>query len=72
MRKNTIGVILFFAAIAVLVLLFVIPTKEGFEETLYGAKKNKPSGSKCDFDPECASNFCRPFDTPEGKRFTCV
>jgi hypothetical protein len=44
---------------------------EGFAVTLYGAEMGKQKGAKCQFDPECASNTCIPFDNKEGTRFTC-
>jgi hypothetical protein len=72
MRKNSFLSILVVGLIVVLAIHFFFPMREAFEVTLYGAKKNKPAGSKCDFDPECASDICRHFDTPEGKQFTCM
>jgi hypothetical protein len=63
------------AAIVFFVIFFVLnyifPMTEGFDVTMYGAQKNKPAGSKCQFDPECASNTCLPYTSSDGPRFTC-
>jgi hypothetical protein len=61
-------------ALIILIVLFLFgtPKLEAFDETLYGAKKNKPKGSVCQFDPECASNICLPFNSIFGQRFTCA
>lgn len=53
------------------ILNYVFPIAEGFDVTMYGAQKYKPRGSKCQFDPECASNTCLPFSSNDGPRFTC-
>lgn len=60
-------------AIIILFLSLYSPSFEGFNtQTLYGASKNKPKGSKCMFDPECASNTCLPYDSKYGPMFTCM
>jgi hypothetical protein len=60
-----------FFIVLLLVLHIFFRTSEGFDVTLYGAKKDKPKGSKCQFDPECASNTCLAYTSDEGPRFTC-
>lgn len=64
-----------YAAIVFIVIILVIhiffTNYEGFDVTLYGAKKDKSKGSKCQFDPECASNTCLAYTSDEGPRFTC-
>ena len=64
------GALFFFLAVFILLQVF-FPRFEGFAVTLYGAEKNKEKGSKCQFDPECATNTCLAFDSKEGSRFTC-
>jgi hypothetical protein len=64
-----------FLAVIFVFLVFTMPYRylfsEGFAETMYGAKKNKPRGAPCKFDPECASNTCNAYSSSEGPRFTC-
>jgi hypothetical protein len=62
-------------AVVFVFFIFTLPfrffSKEGFAETMYGETKNKPRGSPCKFDPECASNTCNAYTSSEGPRFTC-
>lgn len=60
-----------FFIVVLLVLHIFFKNYEGFDVTLYGAKKDKPKGEKCQFDPECASNTCLAYTSDEGPRFTC-
>ncbi len=71
MSRNRVKAALFFFLAVFLALQFFFPKLEGFATTLYGAEKNKQKGSKCQFDPECASNTCLAYDSKEGSRFTC-
>jgi hypothetical protein len=61
--------IVFFVLLAILQVLF--PIRERFT-TLYGAKSNKPKGSFCEFNAECASDMCAHFTNAEGKHHTCL
>ena len=69
-RKVLVGALTFFFIVFVILQLF-FPRVEGFDETLYGAKKNKKKGEKCEFNAECATDICLHYDSSEGPRFTC-
>jgi hypothetical protein len=69
--KSKLAYAAIFFIVVSLVLHIFFRSHEGFDVTLYGAKKDKPKGSKCQFDPECASNTCLAYSSEEGPRFTC-
>jgi hypothetical protein len=73
-KKTSLMNVFLFFLVVLLILQIFFKTQEGFENgvTLYGAKKGKPKGAECQFDPECASNVCLPFTSREGPRFTCM
>jgi len=71
MTRNRVKAALFFFLAVFVILQIFFPRFEGFAVTLYGAEMGKQKGAKCQFDPECASNTCIPFDNKEGTRFTC-
>jgi hypothetical protein len=71
MSRNRVKAALAFFLAVFLILQLFFPRVEGFDETLYGAKKNKKKGEKCQFDAECGTDICLHYDSSEGPRFTC-
>ena len=68
MMRNTLVIIF----LSLLIIVFLLARRTEQFVTLYGAKDGKGKGMPCEFDPECASNVCLAYNSPEGLQHTCA